>query len=284
MKRLLFVLSVFIQLTTFWLALPVTADILIVSPENPHALELANKIKDQITGEKIVVSSNPNLVPSPELIITVGTSTLKGLRSDLNAPTIAAFVSPHDFEFLDKTIAVPTAPVYSTADPNQVVEFLQDNFPGSRIGYVYEDEKDPYLISMELAAHELGVNIVPIELQGNIFKTYRRVFRKKAIDIMLITNSSHIYTVKNIRFVLESLYREKIPAIGLTKQIVKAGAVAAIYADEKDIVASTVDQIKTYVAFRNFSGETYVMNHNVISHKKLAEEFEVQIQGAQYYE
>lgn len=283
MRRLLLTLSLCL-LPTFLSSSPAQADILIVSPENPHAQELANNIKDQIAGEKIVVSSDPNAILSPELIITVGTTTLKGLRSELNAPTIAAFVSPHDFESIDRAIEVPTAPVYSTAGPDQVVKFLQENFPGSRIGYVYEDVKDPYLVSMELAAEGKTVKIVPIKLQGNIFKTYRRIFRKKSVDIMLITNSSNIYTAKNIRFVLESLYREKIPAIGLTKQIVKAGALAAIYADEQDIVASTVDQIKTYVAYRNFSGESYVMNHNVVSHRKLAEEFELEIQGAQYYE
>jgi ABC-type uncharacterized transport system substrate-binding protein len=279
--------SCFLSLLTLlvvWVTVPTCADVLVIVPENPKALALANEISRQISDDDTVVSSDPEALADPDLIITVGTAALKQHRTHLTAPTIAAFVSPHDFEGLDHTIAVPTAPVYATAEPDQVVDFLSRHFPGARVGYVYEATKDPYLVSMELASRKHPVAIVPIKLQGDIFKTYRRVFRKKSVDVMLITNSANLYTAKNIRFVLESLYRERIPAIGLNKQIVKAGALAAVYTDTQDVIAVAVNQANTYIAQRHFGDTRYVVNHNVLSHRKLAEEFELHIQGAHYLE
>jgi ABC-type uncharacterized transport system substrate-binding protein len=80
------------------------------------------------------------------------------------------------------------------------------------------------------------------------------------------------------------LYRERIPAIGLNKQIVKAGALAAVYTDTQDVIAVAVNQANTYIAQRHFGDTRYVVNHNVLSHRKLAEEFELHIQGAHYLE
>lgn len=255
------------------------ADIVILAPNNPQAHLLAESIKKDLAQTVEIVESLDSQ-QHYELIITVGTEKFQeASQRQSQTPVIAAFISPHDFENIHKQYGALSYPIFSAASPRNVIRFLEMNFKGARIGYVYKGEKDAYLKDLDAYANDSDITLVPIELvSDNLFKTYRRTFQRNLVDIMLVTNDPNVYTSRNIRFALESLYREKIPAIGLSKQTVKAGAVAAVYTEMDAVVAETTLRVNNYIAFGNFNGSMYANNINVLKNDRLALEYKLTIQ------
>ena len=88
-------------------------------------------------------------------------------------------------------------------------------------------------------------------------KTIRRMLNYDSVDVMLITNDSRIFNRKNIRFVLEALYRKKIPTIGFSRSLVDAGAVAAVFSNEDEVINQTAIAANNFFFRRMFQGGMY---------------------------
>lgn len=256
------------------------ADVLILSPKNPKALAVAAQIKSQIPYQKVVISDDKNAVESPALVITLGSKLLNDHAKDLNAPTLASFVAPSQFSRGNFRGDKPVEPVYSVADPIALLEFLEKNFGSSRVGYVYSGEKDEYVDMLERISQVSEISFVSFKMESDdVFKTLRRVVSSRKIDIMLISNDSRIFNRKNIRFVLEALYRKKIPTIGLSKSLIDAGAVAAVYSEEQSLIAQTIARANNFLQTNSFNGEMYASTLGVVFKKEFVEEFDLDPQG-----
>lgn len=256
------------------------ADVLILSPDNAKAQSIAEKIKSQIPNQTVIISDVPSAVKEPDLVITLGSKLLNDHRNDLNAPTLASFVSPSQFMRGEFRRGNPVEPVYSVADPISLLDFLEKNFGESRIGYIYTGQKDEYVDMLERITEVSKVSFVPFKMESDdVFKTLRRAVSSRKIDVMLISNDSTIFNRKNIRFVLEALYRKKIPTIGLSKSLIDAGAVAAVYTEEDSLITQTIARANNFLQTNSFNGEMYASTFGVVFKKEFVEEFDLSPQG-----
>jgi len=256
------------------------ADVLILAPNNAKAQSVAEQIKSQIPNQKVVISDDKNAVESPDLVITLGSKLLNDHAKELNAPTLASFVAPSQFIRGSFQGGNPVEPVYSVADPIALLDFLEKNFGSSRVGYIYSGEKDEYVDMLERISQVSEISFVPFKMESDdVFKTLRRVVSSRKIDIMLISNDSRIFNRKNIRFVLEALYRKKIPTIGLSKSLIDAGAVAAVYSEEQSLIAQTIARANNFLQTNSFTGEMYASALGVVFNKEFVEEFDLDPKG-----
>lgn len=265
----------------FFFSMPlnfVMADILILSPNTIKAHAVAEKIKRELGQYKVVISENPDAVKKPQLTITLGSSQLRSHLS--NTPTLAAFVSPSEYDDWNTSSHFLSKPVYSVISPQSLIKYINDTFGSVRVGYVYKNDLDGYISELQALSNVIGPIVVPIKLQNNdIFKTLRRMISQDKVDIMIISNDRKIYNRKNIRFVLEALYRQKIPTIGLSKNLVDAGAVAAVFSNDDLLIKQTVIAANRYLITGNFSNAMYAEISNVIYKKSFVDEFNITLKG-----
>ena len=95
--------------------------------------------------------------------------------------------------------------------------------------------------------------------------------------MMLLSNEFSVYTSRNIRYVLEDLYRHRIPAIAMSQSLIKAGATLAIVPDTNALVkaiAKATQDIESglspitsnvYVNFGTFlENQALVKRYNIV--------------------
>lgn len=258
----------------------VLPDVLILTPDNEKARAVAEKIKARLRYQKVVISADPSAVPNPELVITLGSGLLRAFGEKINAPTIASFVSPSEYSTLLKQNTNPSEPVYSVVSPRSLMAFLDETFGPVRVGYIYAGEKDSYITELEILSNISEAKIVPIPLADNdVFKTLRRLFSSRTVDVMIISNDTRVFNRKNIRFVLEALYREKIPTIGFSNNLVDAGAVAAVFSEEDAMVDQTIASANTYLLTRTFGDGMYASLSGVTYKKALVDRYNISLKG-----
>ncbi|MFK5893939.1 MAG: hypothetical protein QM504_12025 [Pseudomonadota bacterium] len=273
-------LITFLGVISLLLSTQVLSEVLILSPNNVKARSIAVKIKEKLIDKNIVISENPNAVENPELVITLGSELLKTHGKQLNAPTIASFVSPSEYFNSNILNNFPSEPIYSVVSPRFLMSFLEESFGNARVGYIYVGEKDPYIKELEFISSFSETKIVPIKLRNNdVFKTIRRILSNRSIDVMIVSNNSSVFNRKNIRFVLEALYRKKIPTVGLSQTLVDAGAVAAVFSKEDAIIEQTISSANSYLLTNSFRGEMYALISDVVYKKAFVDEFNIPLIG-----
>jgi len=254
-------------------------DVLILSPDNPKARAIADKIKSKLGHHNVIITENPNEIKNPQLVITLGSKQLRANATNINAPTLASFVSPSEFAAANKGGGYQAKPVYSVVSPQSLMQYIKETFGNVRVGYIYTDKDDGYLSEMKIFSHGNGPQVVPVELKKDIFKTLRRMISRRTVDIMIISNDTRVFNRKNIRFVLEALYREKIPTIGFSKNLVDAGAVAAVFSDEDALVEQTIAAANKYLLTGDFSNGMYASISDVVYKRAFIDEFNISPKG-----
>lgn len=226
------------------IALP---DVLILTPPSERAIKIAEKIQQKVVGEKVVVSSSLSKSHEYSLVVTLGSSILDQYANEIKSPHIATFISPHEYKKLEMAVFTESSAVFSAASPKKFLEFISETFGKVSIGYVYTDKDDIYLSELERIVADDNIRIVATPLlDQDIFKTYRHLFEDN-IDVMLVTSNPDIYTSRNIRYVLEMLFRQKVPAVTFSKSLLNAGAAASLYSPEYLIVDRTASAINNYL-------------------------------------
>lgn len=264
----------------FTIAKPAFSDVLILSPDNKKAHIIANKIKSRLQNKNVVISDNPDAVKNAELVITLGSESHKTNINNIESPTLASFVSPSEYSQPDKSHTVLSEPIYSVISPKSLMEFLDESFGSVRVGYIYSGKKSEYITEMEQISEYSKAKIVTVALvKNNVFKTIRRMLSQRTIDVMVISNDTNIYNRKNIRFVLEALYREKIPTIGLSNKMVDAGAVATVFSEEDALVEQTIAAANTYLITGTFTKGMYASLTSVEYKKSFVDEFKIRLIG-----
>lgn len=254
------------------------SDVLILSPNNKKANQLANKIKEKLQTSNVVISEDITTLENPELIVTLGAKLLKAHSGDLHVPTVASFISPSDLPESLSMKNIPSEAIYSVVSPKTLMSFLEKSFGNVRVGYIYKGKKDRYVAELEERSVFSNVKFQTYEMVGNdVFKTLRRIITSRSIDVMVISSDAEIYNRSNIRFVLEALYRKKIPTIGLSERLVDAGAVAAVFSEEDVLIERTIAAVNNFLITKSFNVEMYASLSGIVYKDQFAEEFNIPI-------
>ncbi len=88
---------------------------------------------------------------------------------------------------------------------------------------------------------ELPVEIEDIDAADNLMQRLSRLMDRS--DVLLALPDPLIFNRRNIRYILLSTYRKRIPVIGFSQSYVKAGALAASYSSPEQIGRQTAEAI-----------------------------------------
>ena len=88
---------------------------------------------------------------------------------------------------------------------------------------------------------KLSVEIENIDSADNLMQQLSRLMDRS--DVLLALPDPVIFNRRNVRYILLSTYRKRIPVIGFSQSYVKAGALAATYSSPEQIGKQTAEAI-----------------------------------------
>lgn len=92
--------------------------------------------------------------------------------------------------------------------------------------------------------HKLSVKIIIISQYVNIIDALNTSLKNS--DALLALPDSSVYNAKTIKSILLTTYRHRVPIIGYTESLVRAGALASIHSSTKKLSKQIIELIREY--------------------------------------
>lgn len=214
---------------------PVLSDVIIFTPDSDYARNVAEQLKSRIaTSSRITHALDVN--SDTDLIVALGRDSFLEASEKTEVPVVGSFLSPLDQ--VNEPSSKPRYRIFSDPSPEQIAAFLASRFPNSVVGYIYTDDEAQIVQRVQDALKGSNTRLESLLFSGNTFSDLRSLGRRD-INAMVITKNRDIYNSERVRFVLEALFRKKMPVISTSTALVPAGATVSIAPSPEAIINTT---------------------------------------------
>ena len=218
--------------------------IVLLGDSNASYLSFARAFSDHPpAGIQPTVIDHPDqfsqTLPQADLIVSVGLKATELAAMQNDVPVLAVMVTQLNYDDLP----VQTAPrksdraisaIYLNQPWNRQLDFLNAALPGQgRIGLLHSSGTDISRLSMEVAKRGGTLVAEPVRSASELFTQLEAVLAGS--NLLLAIPDSQIYSGNNIRNILLTSYRLKVPLIGLSQAYVKAGALCAVFSTPEQL-------------------------------------------------
>lgn len=266
-----FMLRSLIGILLLLFAIQTHAQIVILTAETPSAVEFANDVAKKLNGQQVAI--NPSKYGDSDTVITVGNTPLQNVANKKQI-ALATYVSFDSFAKLQIDNR-PQHVIYSDPSPGALKEAIEKHFPNRSIGYIRSGGEDQYLDLLEKA----GVKLTTYPLSANdIYKTLSAIYRADQPDLMLVSENRDIYNQDTILFVLESLYRNRIPVIATNKALINKGSTLTVFTTKETIAERTAAVVLAIVSGAGAQSEIFP-EAEVQVDRNLADKLNIAVRG-----
>ena len=219
--------------------------------------------------------------PVPEFVVAIGTMAMHAAAERFpRTPGVVLFVPKARYEQLyadafeaDNAVTRLTPGVVVLDQPIiRQVELAQRLAPGGRIGLVlgpdtrhfesYLDEFQPELAAHLLTAHASRADDVARAAQHII----------SAVEVLLATPDTQVWSPEGARWLLQLAYQKRMPVVGFSAALTRAGAVVSVFSDPAHIGRQGGEKLFQWLnadpAWRSASSPKYFrydVNRNIAS-------------------
>ncbi len=128
--------------------------------------------------------------------------------------------------------------VYIDQPPGRSLSLIQQILPKARqIGVLHSQQGQANIaaLSQEAARRRMSLRLAEVSPSGEVGAALRQVLPE--VDVLLLQPDATVINANNVQHVLLTTYRYRVPVIGFSRGLVKAGAVAAVYSTPAQIGA-----------------------------------------------
>ena len=180
------------------------------------------------------------LAESPSLVFTIGPDAAKTVaQARASAPTLYALVPSPARAGLDPHAAGITM----FAAPQSQIRAIKELLPAlRRIGVIFDPSLSaPLVLDIEAAAQAQGISLVKREVAGakDVAAAARELLPK--VDALLLLPDTTVISAESFKFIAQTSLEAKIPMIGFSEGMAKAGAVLAVEAAYEQIGRKAAD-------------------------------------------
>lgn len=225
--------------------------LLILSDNTSPYQSFTQKLKDALPGsiQLVTQESGKPATASVDLVVAVGMKAAEAAISTPSAPILAVMVPKGGYNSLIVTQRIPQSisAIYLDQPWGRQLNFLYALIPElNKIGLVYSPENYPEVSDLLNTAtgHGSSVSAQVVRSEDGLFAGLEKAL--SGSDVLLAIPDSRIYNAGNIRNILLTSYRHKVPLIGFSQGYVNAGALAAIFTHPEQIAAQTARQIMAF--------------------------------------
>lgn len=256
----------------------VLSDVIIFTPDSDYARNVAVQLKSRIATPSRITHAL-DVDSDTELVVALGRASFLEASEKTEVAVVGSFLSPLDQ--VNSTSNRPRYRIFSDPSPEQIAAFLSSRFPNSVVGYIYTDDEAQIVQSVQDALQGSNTRLETLLFSGNTFSDLRKLSRKGIINAMLITKNRDIYNPERVRFVLEALFRQKMPTVSTSTALVPAGATVSIAPSPEAIINATSKSINELLNDPPHAppAEAYVEDTTVEVNRTLSEYFNIDFGG-----
>ena len=206
------------------------------------------------------LNNNIDSLPNDGLIITFGIVAAEyALKRNHQAPVISFLIPRHSYKALSKTHNNSNWIVNFIDHPIERQLLLIKHLLGNNktIGTILGPGTRHEKSELENLSKSLRQRIVveTISTSDHLISSLKLLTNK--IDVLLALPDPIVFNSKTIRGTLLLTYRKNIPMIGFSRSYVKAGAIASLYSDSKQISDQAYRLISEYIKNNNLKHKRY---------------------------
>jgi ABC-type uncharacterized transport system substrate-binding protein len=199
-----------------------------------------------VTVVSTTVGSIPQNESKVDLTIAVGLKAVEYSSTNIDTPLLSVMIPKMAYELMHKNrqshhLSGAMSALYLEQPWSRQLNFIRTILPNRNVvGLLYTPDAQP---GLPRPLQGMSVYAQPVKSSETLFETLENVFENS--KLLLITQDSDIYTSQNVRNILLTSYKYKIPVIGTSPAYVSAGALCALYATPTQFATQTAE-IVTY--------------------------------------
>jgi hypothetical protein len=198
----------------------------------------------RVTGQTLAGDVNGAVEPA-DITIAVGMKATESALAEATMPVLGVMVHKTSYEALLEKLAAQRRPrlisaVYLNQPWERQLNFIEAVLPGRRkIGLLHSPDTHQELAGLKenSAARGLSLTARPVRSAEFLFSTLDELLDRT--EMLLSIPDSTIYNASNVRNILLTSYRRKVPLIGISQAYVNAGALCAIFSTPEQLAEQT---------------------------------------------
>lgn len=191
--------------------------------------------------------------PSPDLVVSVGTAAFDGMLTGMQergpaweaVPLLGTLLPQQAYRTAIERLHPGRRPVSAVVldQPfERQLDLIRRALPSRRrVAVMTGPQTRPYLKVLEREAQARGLELVPatdIAAPEDIFPALKQVL--KQADVLLALPDTLVFNNANLRNILLTTYRARVPVVTFSPAYVKAGALLAVYSTPAQVAREVV--------------------------------------------
>lgn len=247
---------------------------LIASDNSPPYQQFSvalNKFLAASRADVAIVESQAGEGINAELVIAVGMKATELAIAKFDTPVLGVMIPRMGYEILlerhssrrrSKTVSA----IYLDQPWERQLNFIQAALPKHNIvGMLYSSDTP---IILPRLPRKMSLNAQSARAAENLFATLESVLNNS--DVLLVVPDSEIYSNGNMRNILLTSYRYKVPLIGISQAYVNAGALGAIFSTPEQLAGQTGEAIVSFARNRRLPEPQYPMLFSISLNQQVA--------------
>jgi ABC-type uncharacterized transport system substrate-binding protein len=254
------------------------------APTNQQFASALNKAFSSGKGGVTIIEFQAGILPAsgsskpPDLIITAGMKATETAMANFAAPVLSVMIPRLAYESLlerrfspNRTKAISA--IYMDQPWERQLNFIRAVLPKHNIiGMLYSSRAT---ITLPRLPRGMSINAQSVWSADTLFATLENVLNNS--DVLLVIPDSEIYSSSNVRNILLTSYRRKVPLIGISQAYVNAGALGAIFSTPEQIAEQVRKIIISFARDRGLPAPQYPDSFSMGLNHPIAHSLEIQL-------
>lgn len=210
-----------------------------------------------------------------DLIVAVGTRATESALAT-GVPVLGVMIPRAGYEALlekrsPQQRAAAASAIYIDQPWDRQLDFIRAALPDRRkIGLLYSPDTRTDFTGLRQNAAERGLALAaqPVRSAETLFATLDDVLSTS--DLLLAVPDSAIYSSGNVRNILLTSYRRKIPLVGISRAYVNAGALCAIFSTPEQLAEQAGETVVSFMRNRRLPEPQYPASFSIALNEQVA--------------
>lgn len=206
-----------------------------------------------------------------ELIVAVGMKAAELALAKFDGPVLCVMIPKASYEVLLEKRALlyahqQTSAIFLDQPWGRQLSFIQAALPRhSTVGVLYS----PYTpIALPRLPRGLSLNTKSIRSAETLFDALENILSNS--DVLLVVPDNEIYSANNVRNILLTSYRHKVPLIGISQAYVNAGALGAIFSTPEQLAAQAAEMAASFARNRQLPAPQHPASFSIALNQQVA--------------
>lgn len=217
-----------------------------------------------------VIESQTGSEADARLVVAVGMKAMELAVAKYDAPVLSVMITRMGYEVLTESRSAKhrskaISAIYLDQPWDRQLSFISAVLPRHKtVGLLYSSDTR---ITLPRLPRGMSLNAQSTSVE-NLFAALERVLSNS--DVLLVVPDNEIYSSSNVRNILLTSYRYKIPVIGISQSYVNAGALGAVFSTPEQIASQTAEVIISFSRNGQLPEPQYPVQFNVDINQQVA--------------